>query len=440
MKQLDIAKDCNKIAVIGFGFCAKILISHLIAKDKKSKFLIFDYKKENLQNHAFANFSPHYILNVSANNMSAFSNNKYDFCNFLQKNYPQILNKIGESGHAPRHIYGEYIEEISSKYLNNNQQISFIQKEVVTITTNSEANFFITTKDNEKFEANKVVIATSFKQKTLPFSTPKSGKIINKLWNDSLNFHQNPLDNNSTCLIVGAGLSAVDVIVGLKNKNFTGKIFVNSRRGNFPKPHISEEFEKPDFIKATDAKNGILFLCLKIRKFLKENKEFDLRHVVDSIRNITQELWHNLDNDNKKKLLRLLPYWNIFRHRAPAQSIEIIEQMIKNKQLEIIKGKIESVEEKNGKIIANFDNKKVTTDYLVNCLGFEFNPNKYNLFKQMIDEKLLAPDIMMVKSANKNIHLLGGLNIGKHFEITSVPSLRVDVENLAQHLQQINNS
>ena len=55
---------------------------------------------------------------------------------------------------------------------------------------------------------------------------------------------------------------------------------------------------------------------------------------------------------------------------------------------------------------------------MVNCLGFEFNAKKYQLLQQMIDSKLLKKDLIMVKSNDKKIHLLGGLNIGKDLEIS----------------------
>ena len=41
-------------------------------------------------------------------------------------------------------------------------------------------------------------------------------------------------------------------------------------------------------------------MCLKIRNFLRQNPQFDLRHVIDSVRYSTVELWQNFDEKNKK--------------------------------------------------------------------------------------------------------------------------------------------
>ena len=85
-----------------------------------------------------------------------------------------------------------------------------------------------------------------------------------------------------------------------------------------------------DLINVDDAKLGILNISLKFRKYLRKNKEYDLRNLIDSIRGKTKDLWHNLDEKNKRNFLKkILPYWNIFRHRVPNSSLEIVSEMIK---------------------------------------------------------------------------------------------------------------
>lgn len=423
------------IAIVGFGFCGKIIFTHLAKSlEKKYKILVFNKSDDGFASAAFAPFSPHYILNVAANKMSAFEENQKDFCDFLAQKYPEILTRIGESGFAPRQIYSEYLQQILDKTFaeakKNKVDFELINQEVASVEENkSEKKFQITTKNNQQFQADEIILATSFFQTNFLWNL-ESENLVKNLWDKNyVQFHQKKFTNETICLI-GSGLTTVDVIVGLKNKNFSGKIFVISRRGNFPKKHFELIQKNPNFISGDDSKKGLLFLCLKIRKFLRNNPQFDLRHVVDSLRPITQELWHNFDEKNKKLFLRIFPYWNIFRHRAPQDSIQIIENMIAANQLEIKSGGISSIENNGNKIVlkTKFDNFE--TDYLVNCLGFEFNAKKYPLLNQMIECNLLRQDLMMAQSNHPQIHLLGGLNLGKDFECTSVPDLRADVEKL----------
>jgi uncharacterized NAD(P)/FAD-binding protein YdhS len=419
----------KKIAIIGFGFCGRLAFFHL-AKNPENKILIFTKDGLEMPGTAFAPFSPHYILNVPAIKMSAFCDKPKDFCEFIIKNYPQVWNQIGENGFAPRQIYGEYVKKLTDEAFatakKNGVEVEIVNEEVVAV----EENFLIKTKSGNSFAANEIMLATSFTQSNLPFAIHEKN-IVEKLWNkNSHSFHEKKFDEEKICLI-GSGLTAVDVIVGLNKKNpqFNGKIFITSRRGNFPKKHFLEAQKNPHFISVNDAQAGVVALCLKIRKFLQQNTQFDLRHVIDSIRSITTELWQNFDEKNKKKFLRLLPYWNIFRHRAPADSIDLIESWISAGKIEIKKGGVKKLSEENGEIFIECRDEKFSCDYVVNCLGFEFNAKKYPLLAQMIEADLLKKDLLLAQSNHPQIHLLGGLNIGRDFECTAVPDLRVSVEN-----------
>lgn len=424
----------KRIAIIGFGFCGKTAFCKLVEKlNAKEQILIFDAANEGFASAAFAEFSSSYILNVPAIKMSAFCDgNERDFCDYLAKNFPDV--ECGDDDFAPRYTYGHYLSEILKNGFveakNKGVEFRIIKDEVLAVKK-SQDNFLISTKSENFSEIDEVILATSFHQAALSFNKISSKNFIKNLWNiEALEFHaENSADflKSDICLI-GSGLTAVDVIVGLKKKNFTGKIYVVSRRGNFPKKHFKGEV--PDFIELDDAKKGVLFLCLKIRKFLAKNPQFDLRKVIEGIRNDISNLWRNFDEKNKKLFLRLLPYWNIFRHRAPEESINIIENMIELKQIEVKNGGFVGAEELVDGLLIKTKSEQFKVDYLVNCLGFEFNAKKYPLLQQMIEDNLLEKDLLMVESKNSKIHLLGGLNIGRDFECTAVPDLRVSVQNV----------
>jgi uncharacterized NAD(P)/FAD-binding protein YdhS len=439
------------IAIIGFGFSGTIFFLNLIKPNLPKNLNIIIFEKENFDSSnvnlgpAFSPFSDDYILNVKASNMSAHQDDKDDFVNFLKKEYPAIYTKIIQDDHnafVARKIYGKYLNEIRKQALKDAslKQINYqiINQEVLSIK-NDDQKLIITTKE-ENFKVDKIILATSLKQAELPFFL--SGKnFIKNLWsNEYFDFHnqdlpQNLRDKNSVITLIGSGLSAIDVIIGLVKKNFSGKIIVMSRRGNFSKKHPN----KPNLLiqpllNIDDARLGILHMNLKIRKFLKQNTDFDLRNIITSIRPIIKELWSNLDDKNKPRFLKFLPYWNIFRHLAPSSSIDIIDNLIKNGRIKIKKATIDRVDIKGNKIIIYNKNDHFETDYLVNCLGFEMRAKKYPLFDSMIKNNLLKQDLIMVKSNNQNIYLLAALNIAQDFEITSVPDIRAQAQDLANKI------
>jgi uncharacterized NAD(P)/FAD-binding protein YdhS len=436
----------KKIAIVGFGFCGVMVFGNILRKisaqncQPKIKFIIFEKSGANIIGAGFSDFNDSYILNVPVKKMSAFENNSDDFLDFLKKNYPAIYDENGAEGYVPRNIYGQYLKNLRDNFfqLANDLQIEyqFIEKQVIDI----EDGFKIIT-DVDIIDADEVVISSSFVQSKLNYFDSDE-KFISPLWSkNSKKFHQkNDFKSDDKICIIGTGLSAVDVLVGLKVKNFSGKIFAISRRGNFPKPHFSQQNttikqEKIDFISDTDAKLGILNISLKFREYLRNNKNYDLRHLIDSIRHKTKDLWRNLDEKNKKIFLKkILPYWNIFRHRVPNSSLEIINEMIKNHNLKIIKSSVKSISKNGDKFVIETFNKAIECDYLVNCLGFDYDIKNYSLIESMVQKNLLKKDLILVQSNNSKIHLVGGLNIGRDFEITAVPDIRSDADLVAQKI------
>lgn len=278
----------KNIAIVGFGFCGKMAFYHLVKSAKNSaagKIIIFDKAGENGLSAAFSSFSPNYILNVPAEKMSAFSEKPQDFCQFLEKKHPQIWQEIGAKGFAPRKIYGEYLRELTDEAFAEaaakNIAVEFVEGEVLEVLEESQGEASVAKKSkisahelsDEKFtiktkllqneivksyQANEILLATSFSQSYLPFNFAAKN-FIKKLWNkEALKFHQQNFSDEKICLI-GSGLTAVDVIVGLK-KNFRGKIFAISRRGNFPQKHFAANPISQPFIVADDAKRRAIFM------------------------------------------------------------------------------------------------------------------------------------------------------------------------------------
>jgi uncharacterized NAD(P)/FAD-binding protein YdhS len=434
----------KKIAIVGFGFCGIMVFGNILKKissqksPTKIKFIIFEKDGEEAVGAGFSNFNDNYILNVPAKKMSPFENSPDDFLNFLKENYPDIFNKNGPDGFVPRNVYGDFLKKLRNDFFNlaNDLKIDceLIQKAVIDI----DEGFKIHTKD-AFFDADEIIISSSFVQSKLNYCL-NDEKLISPLWSkNSVNFHQkNNFKIDDKICIIGTGLSAVDVLVGLNAKNFSGKIYAISRRGNFPQPHFSQQNIDPtqvpiNFIDDNDTKTGIVNISLKFRKYLRANQNYDLRHLIDSIRHKTKALWHNLDEKNKRIFLKkMLPYWNIFRHRVPSASLEIINKMIENNKLEIVKSSVKSIEKSDGKFIIKTNKKNLECDYVVNCLGFDYDIKNYPLIESMLKKNLLKKDLILVQSNNTKVHLVGGLNIGHDFEITAVPDLRVDANLVAQ--------
>ena len=263
----------KKVAIIGFGFCGIMVFGNILRKisaqnnQNKIKFLIFEKNGANAVGAGFSNFNDNYILNVPAKKMSPFQDSPDDFVDFLKENYPAIYEKNGPDGYISRNIYGHFLKKLRDDFFQLAQNLKidyeFIEQEVIDI----EEGFKIITK-LDIFDADEVVLSSSFVQSKLNYCL-NDEKLISPLWSkNSINFHQkNNFKIGDKICIIGTGLSAVDILVGLNAKNFSGKIYAISRRGNFPQPHFSQQNiisnqGSINFIEDSDVKTGLINISL----------------------------------------------------------------------------------------------------------------------------------------------------------------------------------
>ena len=99
-----------------------------------------------------------------------------------------------------------------------------------------------------------------------------------------------------------------------------------------------------------------------------------------------------------------------------------------------MKSSAKSITKKGNKFIINTGKISLECDYVVNCLGFDYDIKNYPLIEAMTRKNLLQKDLILVKSNDPKIHLVGGLNMGRDFEITAVPDIKIDASLVAQKI------
>jgi uncharacterized NAD(P)/FAD-binding protein YdhS len=126
-----------------------------------------------------------------------------------------------------------------------------------------------------------------------------------------------PLAPGDTVLVVGSGLTAVDMVLGLRERGFAGRLRVVSPAGAWSQPHAAaapldaETREQLD--EALDAADGARALVHALRAF---GAAHPWRAVVDALRADTNARWAALAPDEQRRLLRHgFGAWNRHRHR-----------------------------------------------------------------------------------------------------------------------------
>ncbi|HVW34960.1 MAG TPA: hydroxyacylglutathione hydrolase, partial [Acidimicrobiia bacterium] len=149
-------------------------------------------------------------------------------------------------------------------------------------------------------------------------------------------------------VLVGTGLTAVDVVISLEQAGFTGPIHAVSRRGLLPRAHVPLSgpagVGNPPVWAPRTARELLAALRAEVRRAGRQGG--DWRDVVDGLRPVTQELWASLPEDERERLHRhALRYWEVHRHRMAPAIAGRIAALQASGGLRIAAGRILSVAE-----------------------------------------------------------------------------------------------
>ncbi len=133
---------------------------------------------------------------------------------------------------------------------------------------------------------------------------------------------------NDSVLLLGTGLTMVDVMLILRGHGRKLPIQAISRRGLLPRGHQSAPRELPTMMATILGKSieqgDLTHILRTVRRLaaIAEKEGVGWQPVVDYVRDNASDLWRSLSHREKKRFLRhLRPYWETHRHRmAPTVS------------------------------------------------------------------------------------------------------------------------
>lgn len=415
-----ISNDKNfDIAIIGDGFCSLVLAAHLVRA--KARILVVGRTKDWGPGLAYGRCHPHHLLNVPSARMGAYTDKPDDFLNWLKNNISaatlkeyETPSRSLEKAFVPRAFYGQYLRGLAKDILPN---VTYIDGGADDVNFSSDV-YSITTPEGI-FSSKILVLATG-----VPAPTPTADML--DPWRADFSQFKNSEIN---VVISGTGLTMIDVVSSLFRENFKGKIIAASRRGLIPREHApSDDAEKIKHIKFAPL-TGSLAQKMKIfraniRLCMKENHPWQA--YFDLVRPHIPQLWQDLTKAEQKKFLtKILPYWNVFRHRQPQYTVAILEKLTLEKRFELRKG-----------------HASVKDAIVFNCRGSDYALEKDSFLQKLLNKKLLrlnqnnmGVEVDENLRAHENLYVAGSLTAGNFLESTAVPELRAQCAKIAAQIQ-----
>ena len=393
------------VVIIGGGVSGALTAYHLVLQHADAEVVVIDPRPELGLGLAYSTPSLHHLLNVPAGKISALPQEPHHFLEWLRAGFDPEATPLT---FAPRAIFGRYIRSL----LAGSRGITQRQGSVVDLEPRGDAAV-LTLGNGDKLWADFVVLATgNFDPAALPgieSGVVESGAYCHNAW---LPETYQDLSVDAPATLIGSGLTAVDVLLRLRELGHRGVITAISRHGIFPSRHAAYTAAT-----TTAIPTGTPATCLAyLRAFrLAMASGIEWRAAIDSLRESTNGLWLALSLKEQERFRRHLQrHWDVVRHRMAPPNADLIEAELTTGTLRLREGHLQSVAAEGRTATVHLrthgGTERVHTARVINCTGPSMNYRRVN--SPMLD-RLFAQGVVQPGP------LGGGLNTTRNGALIS---------------------
>ncbi|WP_313412727.1 FAD/NAD(P)-binding protein, partial [Rhodospirillum rubrum] len=412
---------------------------------------------------AYGDARSFHLLNVPAGAMGIDPDDPGDFLDWLRRRPAEgrwaDLATTTADAFVPRAAFGDYLSSRLDPFLAEGR-LRHRRARVVDLQRAPGRGAWVATLDDGTTERGGRVVLALGNNQSAPIRVRSDDGCVPGL-------HETPwlapkrLPADASVLILGTGLTMVDVVIALAEDGHRGPIHALSRRGRLPLPQVSGLPKQPVKLPLGADSLGIAGLLHHIKAQARAEVAAggDWRSVMDGLRAPSKALWPLLAETDKRRFLRhLLPRWNLLRHRLPPVSLERIETLRQSGALTLHAGRLRDVRrDTDGLFHVLYQDRAeglrpLCVDVILNCTGscpegrFTANPLLATLFEK--GQVALGPAGLgvavtaqgQVLSAGgrtyRTLFALGPLVRGAQWECTAIPDIRQDAAALAATLGQ----
>lgn len=374
-------------------------------------------------------------------NMSAWPESPDDFAEYFEDHGGE------RDGYAPRKLYARYLggnldEAVASGF------VTIIEAPVIGARRNGRG-WRIELGDGSVVEASAFVLATGNQEPAqLDVFAEAGNRFIANPWGaDARAAVENLASDGGDAVIVGTGLTMVDLVLSLDAAGYEGSVLALSRRGLVPRSHA--QFE-PAPVKLADIPKGSLRALW--RWLRRRSANVGWRAAIDSLRPHSHELWRSLSIDQQRQFMRhARPWWDVHRHRIAPQVAATVARMIAEGRLEILAGKILSARDAGDGLDVEF-RRRGTPNVQVRHFAYAFNSTgplhqmertTDPLLRSLLDDAEVRPDALGIgfevdgrSRAGERLWALGPLTKARYWEIIAVPDIREQVAAVANDIER----
>jgi uncharacterized NAD(P)/FAD-binding protein YdhS len=447
------------VAIVGGGFSGAVFGLKLHLKCPDWRIIIAEPKKNLGRGVAYGACGPHHLLNVPVSRMEIGLTPS--FADWLQQRRTSIAEALLESGldlaaaFVPRRLFGDYVEERVNEALDSRSLVGLtsVRGEVVRLLSDKRG---VLLTDGRQIKADIIVLAMG----NLPPRPPTgpdtwlydSGFFIPDPWAmDAFS----DIDPAEPLLLIGSGLTTVDVALRLHQQGHRGPLLAVSRRGLAPRTHAAGG-TWPEFLHDKIPASALaLTKIMRDQIALAASQGIVWQRVFDAARPAVPSIWNGWSPFSRRQFLRhLRPRWDIHRHRMAPRVSDAFAKLQTTGALEILPGRIAGYRPAGRFVgvtlrVRGGAARVFDAGHIINCTGpgGDFGRIAIPLIAELRDRKLAVPDGLGVGletrdcavidgggEASSWLFALGPLTRPAWWEITAVPEINLQIDRLVAQL------
>ncbi|UVW28154.1 FAD/NAD(P)-binding protein [Massilia sp. H6] len=426
--MIDAALAALQVVVVGGGFSGTMAAIQLarLAAGRPVSVTVVNTGYQPACGVAYDTACMEHLVTLPAHMLSAFPDNLLHFVEWLQTQDrardPEMQalepDRLPEA-FVSRRLYGRYLQSLMHEYVGelrvNGVTIRYLDGEAVDVEHVVPTGAHVVLRDGRRLPAHRIILATGNEAPAGPpgYSsaavTGHPGWVANP-WSDWLP-HLAGTDRNRDVVLLGTGLTAVDIMLTLLRLDWRGSITALSRHALLPLPHFSagERMEgTQDWPPA-----GVDLTGLRLQELLDLFSEHAARvtlagghpaRLLGKIGPQVTPIWRNLNLADKQLFVsRYATRFKILRQQiAPSLHAEL-QQAVAQQKIRICRGSVLAVETDQKQLCVRIQDgpdplrvRTLRADLVVNCLGpnVRMADTTSPILRQLLDKKLIEPDDM----------------------------------------------
>ena len=447
------------IAIVGGGFAGSLLALRLAGKADLVPILI-EARPQAGPGLAYGAAEPVHALNVTVERMEVGLTPS--FADWLAAYPLEIAPAVDEAGalaqaYVPRRLFGRYMAAQVEAAIEAGALVR-IAGEVIGIRKDT-IHYAVTLADGRRIEAEEVVLATGHLPPRLPAVVSPDGEDLSR----ARAFIADPwapdalavIRDDAPVLLIGSGLTAVDVVLALQARGYGNTIHLLSRNGLLPRVHLTGG-AWPSFTVDAIGRSPVQVLQLfRAELAAAHRRGIPWQKVVDAMRPDIAGIWSAWDEKARGRFLRHgRTLWDVHRHRMPPRIANRLVGLMESGRLRCHAGRLAAFETNGPGLRISIGLRRsralrqIEVGHVVNCTGSAGHYAEVDvpLFADLRRQGLIKPDALRLGIATRDtrvvnaggndvpgLYALGSLTRPAWWEITAVPDIAAQVSRLAAH-------